>query len=61
MPPALSKAHQKLDKAIEVTYGRTASNASFGDDNQQVAYLFELYQKLTGELFARKKDKRRKG
>ena len=46
MPKELLKAHQKLDKAVEASYGRT-----FDDDSQRVAYLFELYQKLTGELF----------
>jgi hypothetical protein len=50
MPSALSKAHQKLDKAVEAAYGR-----SFDDDGQRVAYLFELYQKLTGELFTETK------
>jgi len=57
MPPALSKAHQKLDKAVEMAYGR-----SFDDDSQRVAYLFELYQKLSGELFieSKKKGKGRK-
>jgi hypothetical protein len=58
MPPALSKAHQKLDKAVEATYGR-----SFDDDSQRVAFLFELYQKLSGELFVegKKRGKRGKG
>ncbi|MCL2129057.1 MAG: hypothetical protein FWH35_01720 [Treponema sp.] len=42
MPPVLLKAHQKLDKAVEASYGRT-----FTDDSQRVAFLFELYQKLT--------------
>ncbi|MCL2381575.1 MAG: methylase [Treponema sp.] len=46
MPPVLAKAHQKLDKAVEAAYGR-----SFEDDSQRVAFLFELYQKLSGELF----------
>jgi tryptophan 2,3-dioxygenase len=45
MPKELLKAHQKLDKAAEAAYVR-----SF-DDDQRVAYLFELYQKLTGNLF----------
>jgi hypothetical protein len=53
MPPKLVKAHQKLDKAVEAAYGR-----SFDDDSQRVAYLFELYQKLSGELFA---ETRRRG
>jgi hypothetical protein len=50
MLPELVKAHQKLDKAVEVAYGR-----SFDDDSQRVAYLFELYQKLSGELFVEDK------
>ncbi|MDR2952617.1 MAG: hypothetical protein LBU82_05190 [Treponema sp.] len=62
MPPALSKAHQKLDKAVEAAYGRSAGGASFDDDRQRVAYLFELYQKLSGDLFTKtkKKGKRKK-
>jgi hypothetical protein len=50
-------AHQKLDKAVEAAYGR-----SFDDDSQRVAYLFELYQKLSGELVVeeRKRGKGRK-
>jgi hypothetical protein len=55
MLPELVKAHQKLDKAVETAYGRT-----FDDDSQRVAYLFELYQKLSGELFVETK-KRGKG
>jgi hypothetical protein len=55
MLPELVKAHQKLDKAVEAAYGRT-----FDDDSQRVAYLFELYQKLSGELFVETK-KRGKG
>jgi hypothetical protein len=52
IPPALSKAHQKLDKAVEAAYGRT-----FVDDSQRVAYLFEQYQRLAGELFVEGKRK----
>jgi hypothetical protein len=55
MPPKLVEAHQKLDKAVETAYGR-----SFDNDSQRVAYLFELYQKLSGELFVDTK-KRGKG
>ena len=46
MLPELVKAHQKLDKAVEAAYGRIFTN-----DSQRVVFLFELYQKLTGELF----------
>ena len=58
MPKELLKAHQKLDKVVESAYGR-----SFDDDSQRVAYLFELYQKLSGELFVegKKRGKGRKG
>jgi hypothetical protein len=55
MPPELIKAHQKLDKAVESAYDRV-----FDDDSQRVAYLFERYQKLGGELFVTTK-KRGKG
>jgi hypothetical protein len=50
MPSALAKAHQKLGKAVEADYG-----CSFSDDSQRVAYLFGLYQKLSGELFVERK------
>ncbi|MDR0597915.1 MAG: N-6 DNA methylase [Treponema sp.] len=53
MAPELVKAHQKLDKAVENAYGR-----KFDDDSRRVAYLFELYQKLTGDLF---KDEKKRG
>jgi hypothetical protein len=55
MPPELVKAHQKLDKAVEAAYSR-----AFASDSERVAYLFELYQKLSGELFVDPK-KRGKG
>ena len=57
MPKDLLKAHQRLDKAVETAYSR-----SFDNDSQRVAYLFELYQKLSGELFieSKKKGKGRK-
>jgi len=45
MIPELVKAHQKLDNAVEASYGLT-----FTDDSQRVSYLFELYQKMTGEF-----------
>lgn len=43
MPPALVKAHQKLDAAVDAAYGRKG----FANDAARVAFLFELYQKLT--------------
>jgi hypothetical protein len=50
----LLEFHTKLRKLkfLDPAYGR-----SFDDDGQRVAYLFELYQKLSGELFIDKKKK----
>jgi hypothetical protein len=50
MPPKLLAAHNKLDKAVDSAYGR-----SFENDTERVTYLFELYQKLSGELFIEEK------
>jgi hypothetical protein len=50
--PELLKAHQKLDKTIEKAYGRV-----FDDDARRVAYLFELDQTLSGELFLEEKKR----
>lgn len=46
MPTALRKAHQKLDKAVDAAYGYKGSK----DDAARVAYLFGLYQQLTGAM-----------
>ncbi len=48
MPADLLKAHQKLDKAVDATYGKR----TFSTEAERVAYLFELYQKLTEPLMA---------
>jgi len=37
--------------AVEAAYGCQTKGLTFADDSQRVAFLFELYQKLTGELF----------
>jgi hypothetical protein len=47
------KVQQKSEKAMEGTHG-----CKFDDDSQRVAYLFEAYQTLSGELF---KDERERG
>ncbi len=46
MPPALLKAHQKLDAAVDRAYGKT----SFKSDAERVAFLFQRYQALTSLL-----------
>lgn len=42
MPPALRKAQQENDKAVEKAYGKTFSN-----DDERVAFLFEKYVEMT--------------
>ncbi|MDP2784932.1 MAG: DUF559 domain-containing protein [Sulfurimicrobium sp.] len=46
MPPALLKAHQALDKAVDAAYGKTG----FKTEAERVAFLFERYQQLTSLL-----------
>jgi hypothetical protein len=46
MPPALVKAHQKLDAAVDAAYGKK----NFKNDAERVAFLFERYQALTSLL-----------
>ncbi|MDR1787575.1 MAG: methylase [Treponema sp.] len=50
MPAALLAAHKKLDHAVEAAYGR-----EFASDAERAAYLFEVYQRLAGELFVESK------
>ena len=45
MPPALMKAHQALDKAVDAAY----RSVPFTSDSQRMEFLFELYDKLTGK------------
>lgn len=56
MPPALVKAHQALDRAVDAAYGRR----SFHTDAERVAFLFERYQHLTSLLPAAKPKKARR-
>jgi hypothetical protein len=46
MPPALLKAHQALDRAVDAAYGKK----SFASEADRVAFLFEEYQKLIAPL-----------
>lgn len=56
MPPDLAKAHAKLDKAVDTAYGYKGTN----NDNERVAFLFDLYQKITGLLGVENGKKSRK-
>lgn len=62
MPPALLKAHQKLDAAVDKAYELSGGKKSYKTDAERVAFLFELYQRLTSLLpfdKAKKSSKKR--
>jgi len=56
MPPALLKAHQKLDTAYQPSGGKK----TYATDAERVAFLFELYQRITSLLPAPATKKKRK-
>ncbi|WP_424585025.1 type IIL restriction-modification enzyme MmeI [Tunicatimonas sp.] len=56
MPPALVKAHQELDKAVDLGYRPQA----FSNETSRVVYLFELYTQHTAPLLKKEKKSRRK-
>jgi hypothetical protein len=64
MPPALLKAHQKLDAAVDKAYelhsGFSGGKKSYKTDAERVAFLFELYQRLTSLLPTESAKKPRK-
>ena len=43
MPADLVEAHRKLDRAVDVAYGKT----TFPTEAERVAYLFKLYEAAT--------------
>lgn len=54
MPPVLVKAHQALDKAVDLCY----RSQPFINETKRIEFLFELYDKYTAGLFV--KDKKKK-
>jgi hypothetical protein len=50
MPPALAKAHQKLDAAVDSSYAKNSGKKTFKNDAERVAFLFTLYQQYTSIL-----------
>ena len=60
MPPALLKAHQKLDTAVDAAYQPSGGKKSYASDAERVAFLFELYQRITSVLPAQAVKKTRK-
>ncbi len=60
MPPALTRAHQKLDAAVDKAYELSGGKKAYKNDAERVAYLFELYQRYTSLLpMDKAKPKRR--
>ena len=56
VPPALVKAHNELDKAVDLAYRPKA----FTTDAKRMEFLFELYEKYTADLFTKEKVKKNK-
>jgi hypothetical protein len=56
MPPNLVKAHNELDKAVDLTY----RSQPFNSEANRMEFLFELYEKYTADLFTKEKVKKSK-
>ena len=56
MPPALTRAHRILDRAVDASYRR----ALFASDAERVAFLFERYQAISVPLAPAATPARRK-
>lgn len=54
MPPALTKAHNELDKAVDLAY----RPQPFTNEANRMVFLFELYEKYTADLFTKEKVKK---
>ena len=54
MPPALVKAHNELDKAVDLAY----RPQPFTNEANRMVFLFELYEKYTADLFTEVKVKK---
>lgn len=56
MPPAITKAHQILDKAVDKAY----RSQPFITDTKRVEFLFDLYEQYTAGLFVKEKKVKKK-
>jgi hypothetical protein len=54
MPPTLVKAHNDLDKAVDLAY----RPQPFTSEAKRMEFLFELYEKYTADLFTKEKPKK---
>jgi hypothetical protein len=59
MPPALHKAHQKLDTAVDAAYQPSGGKKTYATDAERVAFLFDLYQRITSLLPTTTKKQRK--
>jgi hypothetical protein len=50
MPPALTRAHHALDRAVDAAYRPGGGARSYASDAQRVAFLFRRYATLTAPL-----------
>ncbi len=50
MPPALVRAHEKLDRAVDAAYLADGGRRSWVSDAERVAFLFKRYQAITSLL-----------
>ncbi|MDP3929211.1 MAG: class I SAM-dependent DNA methyltransferase [Bacteroidota bacterium] len=55
MPPILIKAHNELDKAVDLAYRPQA----FNSEANRMEFLFGLYEKYTADLFTKEKLKKK--
>ncbi|TAF74396.1 MAG: class I SAM-dependent DNA methyltransferase [Bacteroidetes bacterium] len=56
MPPSLVKAHNDLDKAVDLAYRQQP----FTSEANRMVFLFELYEQYTADLFTKVKEKKSK-
>lgn len=56
MPPKLVKAHQELDKAVDLCY----RPQPFTTETNRIEFLFELYNEYTSPLFKKEKGSKKK-
>jgi type II restriction/modification system DNA methylase subunit YeeA len=55
MPTSLMKAHDELDKAVDLAY----RPQPFTSEANRMVFLFELYEKYTADLFTENKKKKK--
>ncbi len=54
MPITLIKAHNELDKAVDLVY----RPQPFLSEVKRMEFLFELYEKYTADLFTKERPKK---